>query len=118
YSNSLFPYLTSLKIASVQQEIDPDYYEGRDDYDAHEYFRSFRVKTDSQARPARCERRKRVEIKRCQAAECCEHEWIPFQCRQKVTVKKLNPTPRHTARDAREARDVVKHAARPWQTNC
>jgi len=34
-----------------------------------------------------------------------------------VTVKKLNPTPRHTARDAWQASDVVKHAERPWQTN-
>jgi hypothetical protein len=35
-----------------------------------------------------------------------------------VTVKKLNPAPRHAARDARQTSDFVKSAARPWQTHC
>ena len=74
-------------------------------------------KTDPQTRSTRCERRKRVEIKRCQAAECCEHEWIPFQCGEKVAVKELNRASRHAARDTWQTGNLMKRASRPWQTN-
>jgi hypothetical protein len=100
----------------VNQQINPIQRERRDDRATHKRFRRLLIKTDPQTRPARCERPERVEIKHCQAAECCEDEWIPFQRRRKVAVKKLNRAPGHAARDAWQTGDLMKSAAWPWQT--
>jgi hypothetical protein len=107
-----------LEISPVQQQIKPIQRQDRDDRDPNKCLRRLRAKTDPQTRPARCERRKRVEVKRREAAERHEHEWIPFQCSQQVTVKELNPAPRHPTGDAWQTGDLMKRAARPRQTNC
>ena len=44
-----------------------------------------------------------------------EHEWVPLQCRKKMTVKELDAASRHSACDARQVGKGVKHAVRPRQ---
>ena len=68
-----------------------------------------------QSRGAPNERCKRVYVERDDAAKNREHEWIPLQCREKMTVKELDAATGHSARDAWQVGEVVKHAPRPRQ---
>ncbi len=73
---------------------------------------------DPQTRRVRYEHRKRVNIKRNYRTKRGEDERIPFQCREKMAVKELDAASRHSTRNARQAGEVVKSAARPRQANC
>ena len=70
---------------------------------------------EPQSRRARRDRCKRVYVERDDSTKNREHEWIPLQCRKKMTVKELDAASRHSARDARQVGEVVKHAMRPRQ---
>ena len=70
---------------------------------------------DPQSRRARYDRCKRVNVERYHAAKNREHEWVPLQCREKMTVKELDAATGHSARDAWQVGEVVKHAPRPRQ---
>ena len=58
---------------------------------------------------------KRVYVERKDTAKNREHEWVPLQCGEKMSVEKLDPASRHSACDARQVGKVVKHAVRPRQ---
>jgi hypothetical protein len=68
---------------------------------------------DPQARRARYDCCKRVYVEANDAAKNCEHEWVPLQCGEKVTVKELDAAPRHSARDARQTSKLMKQTVRP-----
>ena len=68
---------------------------------------------DPQARSARYDRRKRIHVEGDHAAKNREHEWVPLQCGEKVTVKELNSAPRHSARDAWQPGKLMKQTVRP-----
>jgi len=57
---------------------------------------------DSQSRCARNDRCKRVYVEPNDAAKNREHEWVPLQCRKKVTLKELDPASRHSTSNARQ----------------
>lgn len=59
---------------------------------------------DPQSRRMRNECCERVYIERNETAKNREDEWVPLQCREKMTVKELDAAPRHATRDARQAR--------------
>ena len=70
---------------------------------------------DPQSRRARYDCCKRVYVEPNDAAKNREHEWVPLQCRKKMTVKELDAASRHSACDARQVGKGVKHAVRPRQ---
>src|SRR5262245_63236513 len=55
---------------------------------------------------------KRVYVERKDTTKDREHEWVPLQCRKKVTVKELNSAPGHSARDARQTSNLIKKQVR------
>src|SRR5262249_43011944 len=56
---------------------------------------------------------KRVYVERKDTTKDREHEWVPLQCRKKVTVKELNSAPGHSAGDARQTSKLMKQTVRP-----
>lgn len=70
---------------------------------------------DSQSWRTRYHRCKRVYVETNDAAKNCEHEWVPLKCGKKMAVQELNAASRHSARDARQVGNGVKHAVGPRQ---
>jgi hypothetical protein len=68
---------------------------------------------DPQSRRVRYDCCKRVYVERNHAAKNREHEWVPLECGDKMSVKKLNAASRHSASDARQIGKVVKRTMGP-----
>ena len=68
---------------------------------------------DPQPRRARYDRCKRIHVEGDHAAKNREHEWVPLQRGEKVTVKEVNSAPRHSTRDARQTGKLMKQTVRP-----
>ena len=66
------------------------------------------------ARDECCER---INVKGNQPAKTGKYEWVPFEGREKMTVKELDAASRHSAGDAREHGEIMKDAPRPRQPN-
>jgi len=70
---------------------------------------------DPQSRRARDDRSKRVYVEPDDTTKKREHERVPSQRGKEMAVKELDAASRHSARDARQVGNVVKHATRPRQ---
>lgn len=70
---------------------------------------------DAQSRCARHQCCNCIYVERNHAANTREHEWIPAQRGKKIAMEELDAAPRHSAGDARQVGEIVKHAARPGQ---